>query len=58
MSAPLTVSQIWGMPALLGVISVIGLFSALLGDGVWDAVSWVTLSLPIVAILWHTIRCA
>lgn len=56
MSAPLTVSQIWGMPALLGAISVIGLFSALLGDGVWDAVSWFALGLPSGIIAWYVIR--
>lgn len=53
MSAPLTVSQIWGMPVLLGAISLVGLLSALLGDGVWDVVSWVALSLPNGMIAWH-----
>lgn len=30
---------IWTAPIVLGVLTVIGLVSALLGDGVWDAVS-------------------
>ena len=34
---------VWTAPILLGVLTVIGLVSALLGDGVWDAVSAVSL---------------
>jgi Fe2+ transport system protein B len=30
------------------VLSIIGLVSALVGDGVWDGVSWVTLAIPIL----------
>jgi hypothetical protein len=56
MSAPLTVSQIWGMPVLLGAISLVGLFSALLGDGIWDVVSWGALGLPSTMIVWYVIR--
>ena len=32
-------SQIWGMPIAIGVMSAVGLISALLGDGIWDTVS-------------------
>lgn len=56
MSAPLGGSQIWGMPVLLGVISLVGLLSALLGDGVWDGVSWLALGLPNGIIAWYVIR--
>jgi hypothetical protein len=28
-------------------ITVIGLLSALVGDGWWDVISWATLSLPV-----------
>ncbi|SPP65578.1 hypothetical protein NITLEN_40051 [Nitrospira lenta] len=56
MNVPLTARQVWGMPALLGVISGIGLFSALLGDGVWDGVSWLALGLPCGIIAWYVIR--
>jgi hypothetical protein len=47
---------LWGIPILLGVLSVVGLLSALLGDGVWDAVSWATLGLPVAAAAWFGMR--
>ena len=45
--------QIWGVPVALGVITIVGLMSALLGDGVWDAVSVVALAVPVGVIGWH-----
>jgi hypothetical protein len=42
-----TVSQILMIPALLAVLSAGGLIFALVDDGIWDALSWVTLSIPI-----------
>jgi len=39
--------DIFLMPFLIGIISTAGLASALLGDGVWDTVSWITLGLPV-----------
>lgn len=43
-----TNGQIFAIPMVLGVLSVIGLVSALVGDGVWDGVSWATLAIPIL----------
>jgi hypothetical protein len=43
-----TNGQIFAAPIVLGVLSVIGLVSALVGDGFWDGVSWVTLAIPIL----------
>ncbi len=43
-----TNGQIFAIPMVLGVLSVIGLVSALVGDGFWDGVSWVTLAIPIL----------
>ena len=43
-----TVRQIFAAPALIAVLSGLGLITALVGDGVWDVVSWLTLALPIV----------
>ena len=31
--------QIFAVPLVLGVLSVVGLISALVGDGLWDGVS-------------------
>jgi hypothetical protein len=43
-----TVRQIFVWPALIGVLSTVGLLSALLGDGIWDGVSWIVLAIPVV----------
>ena len=49
-------SQIWGMPIAIGVMSAVGLISALLGDGIWDTVSWIALAIPVAVILWYGLR--
>ena len=43
-----TIGQIFGIPLLTALLSAIGLLSALVGDGIWDRVSWVTLLIPIL----------
>jgi hypothetical protein len=47
---------VFGIPVAIGVLSAAGLFSALLGDGVWDAVSWVGLGVPTVLGTWGLIK--
>lgn len=39
---------IWAMPILLGVLTVVGLLVALVGDGVWDLVSVAALAVPVL----------
>jgi hypothetical protein len=39
-------------PAWLAICSAFGLTCALLGDGVWDAPSWMGLGVPLVLIIW------
>jgi hypothetical protein len=36
------------MPAVVAGLSIAGLIFALVGDGIWDALSWVTLVVPIL----------
>lgn len=43
-----TLGQIFLMPAILGVLSAGGLIFALVEDGLWDALSWAALAVPIV----------
>ncbi|MBN8976345.1 MAG: hypothetical protein J0I08_07695 [Rhizobiales bacterium] len=43
-----TLSQIFGWPLVIGVLSTVGLIAALVGDGIWDGVSWLALLLPIL----------
>jgi hypothetical protein len=42
-----TVRQIFAWPAVIAVLSTAGLLSALLGDGLWDGVSWIVLAVPV-----------
>jgi hypothetical protein len=51
-----TLGQIFAVPALIGVLSGVGLLSALVGDGVWDGLSWLTLGVPIVVCAYFTLR--
>lgn len=43
--------SLWRMfrwPIAIGVLSAAGLVSALVGDGPWDALSWLMLGVPVV----------
>jgi hypothetical protein len=40
--------RVWRWPLAIGVGSAVGLVSALVGDGAYDALSWVLLSVPVV----------
>ncbi|ETR78578.1 hypothetical protein X566_13590 [Afipia sp. P52-10] len=42
-----TAAQIFTIPAILAVLGGAGLVFALVGDGFWDGLSWITLSVPI-----------
>ncbi|RYF54620.1 MAG: hypothetical protein EOO39_39095 [Cytophagaceae bacterium] len=41
---------IWRWPIALGGLSLLGLFAALLGDGLWDFASWLSLAIPLLVI--------
>lgn len=47
---------LWGMPILLGILTIVGLVSALLGDGIWDLVSAFALGVPVLTGAWHGLR--
>lgn len=44
--------QIFAMPVLLAILTAIGVLSALTGDGWRDALSWLTMAAPLLAIIW------
>lgn len=58
MAVALSPRQIWGMPIILALVSAGGLLSALLGNGFWDAASWVALLVPIATPLTYGLRRA
>ena len=47
---------VWTAPIALGFLTMIGLVSALLGDGIWDALSAVTLGIVAAVGAWHALR--
>jgi len=46
----------WGMPLLMSTLILSGLLSALLGNGPWQILSRIALTLPIFTVTWHTFR--
>jgi hypothetical protein len=48
--------RIFAVPALLAVLTAGGLMAGLLGDGIWDDVSWVALAGPLALIAWRTLK--
>ena len=44
-----TLKNAYRIPAVLSIITIAGLLSALLGDGSWDELSWGLLTMPIFA---------
>ncbi|MFD0987380.1 hypothetical protein [Methyloligella solikamskensis] len=47
-----TLGEIFFLPTVIGILSLIGLIAALVGDGVWDAVSWASLGIPVIVTVW------
>ncbi|MEW6143661.1 MAG: hypothetical protein AB1598_01450 [Thermodesulfobacteriota bacterium] len=45
--------HVFGIPILLAALSAFGLVSALLGNGIWDMLSWITLGIPVAVIVRH-----
>lgn len=52
----LSLRQVFAAPLAIAALSGIGLVSALLGDDVWDVLSWLGLAVPICVILWYWLR--
>src|SRR3546814_7078916 len=44
--------EVFAAPLIMGVLSLIGLVSALAGDGPADWLSWATLAVPVGALTW------
>lgn len=54
MSYSRPLSEIFFWPLVIGTASMLGLISALIGDGIRDVVSWVLLGIPIVIALYFS----
>ena len=51
-----TLWQIFAAPIFIGVLSTVGLITALVGDDWWDGVSWLTLALPVLLYFFYVLR--
>jgi hypothetical protein len=51
-----SLARIFRWPAFIALISAFGLISALLGDGIWDAASWVALTLPLAVFAFFLVK--
>ena len=47
-----SLGAIFLIPILIALVSIIGLIAALIGNGAYDLVSWITLAIPAVAVGW------
>jgi hypothetical protein len=52
----LSFGRVYGAPLALAVLNGVGLISALLADGFWDAMSWIALSTTVAVITWFVLR--
>ncbi|MDI3275081.1 MAG: hypothetical protein ACOH2P_18565 [Pseudomonas sp.] len=43
--------RVFSTPTVIALLSAAGLFAALLGDGVWDALGWLGLGVPAILAL-------
>jgi len=48
-----TASTIYRIPLVIAAVTAFGLTSALLGDGLWDVLSWLTLAVPVGLAVMH-----
>lgn len=44
--------RVWAAPVALALLTSLGLLAALFGDGLWNAVSWVALGIPVAVSAW------
>ena len=47
---------VWSVPVGLGALTIVGLVSALLGDGIWDALSALTLGAVVAVGGYYSLR--
>jgi hypothetical protein len=52
MARRVSTASIFFWPAMVALVSAAGLAFALIGDGVWDTLSWLALAEPVALSLW------
>lgn len=56
MTRPSPAAKVWRAPVTVALLSLVGLLSALLADGLGDVVSWCALAVPVALCLWYPAR--
>jgi hypothetical protein len=56
MARKLSLRRVFGVPLILAVASLVGLISALVGDDLWDVLSWLTLGAMVAVIGCYWLR--
>lgn len=46
------IKRVFAIPAVLAALIALGLTSGVLGDGIWDVISWGALAIPLLVIAW------
>jgi hypothetical protein len=46
----------WLVPICLCLITAAGMVSAFLGDGLWDALSWMALAVPLAICIFYWVK--
>lgn len=49
---PQSLGQVFAVPLAIAVLSLVGLVAALTGDGARNALSWIALAVPVLAVIW------
>jgi hypothetical protein len=50
--SPQSLGQVFAVPLAIAVLSLVGLVAALTGDGARNALSWIALAVPVLAVIW------
>lgn len=51
-----TVWEVFRAPVLIAAVTTAGLAFALFGNGLWDAISWLTLAVPVIVAVFYWIK--
>jgi len=50
--------KVFGLPAVIALVTGVGLIAGLIGDGWFDLVAWIGLAIPAVICVWPLLRPA
>jgi len=48
--------KVWSIPLLLAVGTLFGFLTALLGNGYWYCLSWLSMAIPLIVVCWKMLQ--